>query len=1427
MIQKKVFTSLSILVLIVFIASLFSTANVRADEGTPPPPTEEPTEPPTEDTDTGTVPTETEVAPAETEPAPTETPASEEMTTEDPTETPELDTVEEILDAAPEGVDVVVLDENGDALPLVTEEAASIIMQGDPQWCPEGQTPGTDLDDAIKDCTDWYPDLPSLLVELTTNTTGSYGGNGTIYISYDYGDFNVNEGLITIDHNSNDLANLDDLTIQGGWDFSTDTFYLNDSTYQSTLDGTWLRIENWQGNVNVNNIFINNASDIDASVFTDIGLFVYSESDINLNEVTVENSDLDGAVLNSEGNVEVTNSEFNNNGYVGYESDPDPNFYQYDAGHGLSVYAEGNVTLYGVFAVDNAGHGAYISSGVNVLVTESDFVGNGYGAEFGAHIEIESHDNYADVLWDQYAEGYDGLFVQDSQSITLFEVYASENAGNGALLFSDGNVSIESSEFDSNGEIGSFSVKYELLGDDPNDYSVDFALKSHAGNGLYVETDGGITLLGVFAFANNNAGMLLYADGDIDLTNTIAIYNGWGTGFFDTDSGDLLADNLDNVCDYLDDVVDVSYEPLYFDPCADPGAMQVVAPNFEYYVESFADDDGFQNSYRIYQDGGLGLDAESLSGEINVNNLGAIFNTGNGVQLEADGNISLTEADMVFNGGYNAFYGVFEGPPIGMAEFYMGECVARGGYTCEYNGYDDGFNSVDEFAGSGLLSIGGFLEIDYGNGLDIESETGDISLSLVDVIINGDDGAKIEAENGKVFIEESAFSQNGLILNVGDYLSEMMGLDVPDLNMTELYIEFSASAAEVYSFDPIGSETLEDLLYSATHLENGDDFYNLDELFYSDIFDSPDEYLYWQVYSDFTSGEGVEVEASGDITLDVVIVEENRGTGADLESGGNITISESEFINNGYGVYGGTFFAYFDDINYLFYPLSAGFVISEWYDDGGDEFYYLAGEFNTYNGVGLYAGSYGGNLTLTDVIVDNNLGFGASVNAFGNVSVTGASFSGNGYGAYQDVLFGFIYDDVEGIDLEEEITVDTNGNGLNAFTVSGYISLADIVANNNSLNGAELGSFGSGIFVSGAFFEGNGEGSYNSEFYAYESGEPLYEFHEYFNGDGLLAQTVGDISLSSVFANNNALYGAELFSAAIDSVFVENSQFNNNGFTGKQEYYEAVYESGPVIIYEDLFTAVGSGLYVRTDGNVTLSYVDASSNYLDGAEIYSNGGYVHVYCGTYNNNGEYGIYEDSLDTPGYYFDGASQLGLFGPEMIGNGTDSFYFSHSVFYSTDCPIPEEAALTAACFDELPHLLLVLNDENEPNGDFVIFPCPLNGTPSVIETHEENLPGPLPDFKPDEEGGEAIYRSALHTELDREGELVSQNEKLILVSFLIPDGVDVESLTILRWTGEEWVELGGVLSDVGPDGLVEEGKLYLKTSTFDLGFFALVSK
>ena len=95
--------------------------------------------------------------------------------------------VSEVLAQAPEGTQVIVLDNEGQVEPLASQEAANIVSAGDPMWCPSGALPG----DAT--CSGSYTSFDALLVDL-----GTFAGDGTIYVVDTY-DSSLEPDDITID----------------------------------------------------------------------------------------------------------------------------------------------------------------------------------------------------------------------------------------------------------------------------------------------------------------------------------------------------------------------------------------------------------------------------------------------------------------------------------------------------------------------------------------------------------------------------------------------------------------------------------------------------------------------------------------------------------------------------------------------------------------------------------------------------------------------------------------------------------------------------------------------------------------------------------------------------------------------------------------------------------------------------------------------------------------------------------------------------------------------------------------------------------------------------------------------------------------------------------------------------------------------------
>lgn len=515
---RTFFLSFSILAFLLF--SAIGTTTVYADDGSGTDPSAAETTTPTEETQPE------EPAADETSPPNEETqPAAEQAAP--------AETVEVILQQIPENTTITVLNTEGEALPLVSQEAAETIAAGyDPIWCPASQvpTPGEN------GCTPSFSSFDELLAFLQANeSAAAYQQAGTIYIQQG----NYMGGEATIDFNAYNFTQFNnyDLTLQGGWDTN---YQPSDGTPVFTTTNFNVPIiigsstNPWGGSLTLNNIFISGVSDQTA-------LTLYSSADINLNDVEVTNSQ-SGASLHAGQNVNVQRSKFNNNGSGNVEE---------PVGKGLEVVSGGSVTLASVEANYNQIYGADIQAVGNVTVTNGFFNSNqgyyylngwvyeGYGLKivtsgnvsldsvtaddnylFGAHLEgalvnvsnSSFSDNQSD--WHEHSTG-SGLKVVATSDVTLAGVTANNNQIFGADINTAGEVNVTNSFFN-----GNKSYTYSQDGE-----------KSYYGYGLHIFTTDDISLINVEATDNYLYGALLEAnDVAVDTAN-----------FSNNGSGDALA----------------------------------------------------------------------------------------------------------------------------------------------------------------------------------------------------------------------------------------------------------------------------------------------------------------------------------------------------------------------------------------------------------------------------------------------------------------------------------------------------------------------------------------------------------------------------------------------------------------------------------------------------------------------------------------------------------------------------------------------------------------------------------------------------------------------------------------------------------------------------------------------------------------------
>ena len=304
MAAKKYYSILTLFLIIVLFANSMNVQSVRADGETPTEPpvaTEVVTEPPVVDQSQATV-----QVPEATQ-APEEATATSESVVEtaapDATDNSVADAV---VSQAPQNTDIVILDDQGQALALGSQETANALVTSDPVWCPENvstPTPGAN------GCSVSYASIADLLAAMQSDPL-SFSQNGTIYLEQTTGAGFTSP--LVLDDSSSSLGssystlNIFNLSIQGGWNPSTGS-----TTDQTVFTNAYVQVGSlanpWIGSLAINNISVL-GSDQDA--------FQIFASDVALTNVNALYNNQNGISItaNEPGTVALNNVNASNNG---------------------------------------------------------------------------------------------------------------------------------------------------------------------------------------------------------------------------------------------------------------------------------------------------------------------------------------------------------------------------------------------------------------------------------------------------------------------------------------------------------------------------------------------------------------------------------------------------------------------------------------------------------------------------------------------------------------------------------------------------------------------------------------------------------------------------------------------------------------------------------------------------------------------------------------------------------------------------------------------------------------------------------------------------------------------------------------------------------------------------------------------------------
>jgi len=527
---------------------------------------------------------------------PSEEPLAEEITSVDEAETPQEDlTVAEVLEQAPEGTEIVVLNEEGGVEPLATQEAAEIVITGDPIWCPDTVAPqagiGGCTDPGVNNANYDPTSLASLLTYLDANEPSTAG---MIWVEDSYHS-SVNDAAVSsfiIDGTSFTTMKDFAFTIQGGWNGISGSKSI---TGTSTFDGDRMVIKNWKNDVTINNILI---KDVDNKKDL-VALRVETTGNINLDYVEIKNNDDRGARLvnaGGSGNVTVNNSKFNQNGDTG-----------------LLAVSNGDITLNQVLADGNGWRGVALDNAFGsgkVAITSSTFTDN-------------------DAI---------GLHVLSTGEISASDLTASDNDRTGAYLDNCGFIGFAC--------FGSGTDSITLTGTN--------VFNGNKNDGLVAFSNSDITLNNVTANNNDCHGTYLYSDVGAITMAGINAFNGnyedglWADAYLDISVKNITA-NKNNGTSSSDGA------ELY----SDSGAITLTGTNtFNNNKDDGLEVDAVTgatiSNVTANKNGEVGVDIYVDSGDISLTNVTAKYNAESGTRLEASGDSTVTNGKFECNGFYGA-----------------------------------------------------------------------------------------------------------------------------------------------------------------------------------------------------------------------------------------------------------------------------------------------------------------------------------------------------------------------------------------------------------------------------------------------------------------------------------------------------------------------------------------------------------------------------------------------------------------------------------------------------------------------------------------------------------------------------------------------------------------------------------------------------
>jgi len=1203
-----------------------------------------------------------------TEPAGNETgestpPATEPATGEQPAAPPAPENgvvMAEAVEALAEN-ELVLVDAQGEPLPLASQEAAQVLVSSDPYFyhasCAGGKCSYLTFADALND-------FAAKSASGYIYVEGAISGVGGVYaenlnIDGSAAGYGGLSGLLWRDADGTDVAGETLPTINGSVTIAN--FAHNFDLYGLRIMNG-LSIDNITGNIGLNTVSVEGGTGIDitdssgtvnllwsgATSSVDDGIHISNHNgNVNLYRAWGDGNKTYGAHIDATGTVKISNSTFDYNGTDNAGSDG-----------GLYVTNSAAISLVGVSASQNLGNGAYfdeVNAGLTVrnsifnhnadptLAQGFGLWANNAGNKGNLTFETVTANDNDQGNWTLQTNGNIVLKTVEGNgsqtgygaslrtlgtgtvSMTIADFNNNANSY-GLNITSNGNVTLDSAFAINNGLYGAQISNQALPGKTVTILTSGFGGNQN-GNGLEVNSSGMITLNGVSAWSNSNYGMyLLNTAGTAGITflNTLGgngANNNQAGGLYARTKGALLLTGMDvsGNQSYGADLDNCLWNGT---ACIGMGAVTITQSNFN----GTWHDDG---SPAPAHASGLWVQSKGL---ITLNSV-SVSDSQNGT-----GTVGVAGAEL-----YNNFAGSTAGVSIlntlGGSRFSWNQGGA--GLTIASNGLvslsgvyadnnsGDGVN-IDNSSGTAGVSLPGTanswsrLSENGGDGLEITTR-GAVTLNRIEVTRNSGAGAKIDNDGGTtgVTILNGRFNENsgGDGLNV----SSKGAIKLTDIEAREN----SGSGAVLDNHLGTAGVTI------AVSPNNG-----------NSLNSNGDHGLYVRskgavLINNLNAGDnginGVDIDtcidvgagctAKGNVTLANAVgwwswLGENTGVGLKIVAGGSIAATRVNADNND-----------LMNASLTAYGLGTISLLQGNFNNGLDGLYVAAAGMvtlnniqasnNDNNGANIQSGS---NITLLNTLggsdFNNNAAHGLDIVANGTVTLNQINVENNERGAY--------------IEASNNVTINNSNFSRNTGQAglwvqnTGAITLNQTGANQNGVLTNDDPEDPNSVWAYGAMLDNSGSAT----------AKTVTINRGWFNnnyGDGLDVRSKGNVLLDGIDANNNFSYHKDGASnvyhngvaVSTDGALTMSSKLNGNYLNNNSANGLSAYASGKITLTNvNAQNNGGSGFVLTSLSDALLTNLQGHNNTTAGLTLTTNG-QVTVNLSGFSNNNSYNALIDN------------------------------------------------------------------------------------------------------------------------------------------------------------------------------------------------------